>query len=147
MGFLPVVASVAFPIMIAVVVNVIVYTRGIAGNNSEPRNSLLPPGYVIAGIWIVLFGLLGYVAYRVRSSLIAIISILLLLALCIAYPFITALDNKRGVIVNTITMAVAFSVAIIVGVHDLPSIYIMTPLLIWSSYVNIIDSIGYAKIL
>ena len=56
---------IAVPVILALFMNGVIYgTRmNVRDDNSKPKNPWLPPGYVIAAIWVLIFGILGYVHY------------------------------------------------------------------------------------
>ena len=56
--------SILIPVITAIIMNGIIYMFGInKQDNKSIINPLLPPGYIIGSIWIIIFGLLGYVHY------------------------------------------------------------------------------------
>ena len=55
---------IAIPVVLALFMNGVIYGNRLnKQDNNQPRNPWLPPGYVIAMIWVVIFGILGYVHY------------------------------------------------------------------------------------
>ena len=55
---------IAVPVLLALFMNGVIYgTRLNKQDKNQSPNPWLPPGYVIAVIWVVIFGILGYVHY------------------------------------------------------------------------------------
>lgn len=123
------------PIISATVVNGIVFGLGW---NQQERNRLLPPGYIIGAIWIIILGLLGFLHYLLRRTqhLIAAWAVVLFIVFCLLYPFITSglKMSSLSKVLNLVTLIFAFVVAVMV---PKTYIYYMAPLIIWASYVNV----------
>lgn len=126
------------PIILAFIVNGIIYINGWNKNNNN--NKLLPPGYVIAIIWVLILGVLGYTHYLLypsKESWIIIFAILY----CLAYPFLTSgLKNSANAnIFNLIALIISIIVFISVFLNNkLTSMFIL-PFLLWCTYVNIVS--------
>jgi tryptophan-rich sensory protein len=132
------------PIIFAILINYLIYYFGLNYSSKKIKSSILPPGYIIGLIWIIIFGLLGYVhylLYKLKNGFnIYSISIIALLFFCLAYPFLTSgLQQKNATILNLITLIFAFIVALLVITQSINAFYYIMPLLIWASYVNISD--------
>jgi tryptophan-rich sensory protein len=130
------------PVIAALVVNGVVYAKKWNNNNEkESKNKLLPPGWAVGLIWTVLFALLGYLHYttskRYGYMSIESVAILLLVIFCLAYPFLTKLQEKNGRLLNVVTLVLVSVVMWLV-----PKAWALLPLLIWASYVNIADAIS-----
>lgn len=135
------------PIVIASLLNAYIYLVGWNDSSRKQDNSkeikLLPPGYAIAIIWVIILGLLGYTHSIVYPSFASWI-IVLAIIYCIAYPFLTnglKMDNSK--LLNLFSFIIAIIVMISVGVHsgDMTVIYIV-PFVIWTLYVNIITNVN-----
>ena len=134
------------PVILAIITNSIIYTNNWQSQDTNPRNPLLPPGYVIGAIWTAIFALLGYALYLTRdnqSASLASCSIVAIIIWSLAYPFLTnGLQQKRGRILNTVTLILAMILAIIV-INQKPAAFaFIVPLLLWASYVNVADAIA-----
>jgi tryptophan-rich sensory protein len=134
------------PIIFASLINGLIYYLGWNNSNLKMKSSILPPGYMIGIIWIIIFGLLGYIhylLYKLKNRFtIYSNSIIVLLLFCLAYPFLTSgLKQRNATILNLITLIFSFIVSLLVITQSINAFYYIIPLLIWASYVNISDSI------
>lgn len=145
--------NVGVPVLLAVILNVITFVLGWNDQNIDKDTGkkmdslkLLPPGIVIAFIWVILLGLVGYVRYLVRDATTANIFVLILLAICLSYPFLMGLTNSLRATLTMVTNVVSLIVALLATVFvykavDMPGLYYMTPILVWLSYVNIATTV------
>jgi hypothetical protein len=134
---------VATPILAAVVTNGIVYSQKLP--ISKTKNPNIPPGGVVGFIWMVLFGILGYVHFKLYKRAgnklsNACIVILLFLIYSLAYPFLTSFYGNPNVFFILNLGALIFAVAITSKVYqeDPRLILYLIPLLLWTGYVNIV---------
>jgi len=133
--------SVLIPVITAIIMNGIIYTFGINKQyNKSIINPLLPPGYVIGTIWIIILGLLGYVhylLYKLKNG-ISFTSIFLIFVIlfCISYPLITGLKQKSGLLLNLISLILAFILGILVIIESKYIFIYIVPLILWATYVN-----------
>ncbi len=150
-----IIINIATPIVLASAVNAVIYASNLRKSmefdkNDDTRPKLLPPGYVVAVIWTLIFGLLGYAHYRVFPSA-ASMFIVVTIAFCLAYPLLTfrrrqAQKSNLPEILNTIALilsAIVFASVAYTG--DAISIAMCAPLLTWASYVNIVDAVSDPK--
>lgn len=129
------------PVALACAVNGVIYGLGWAQRNDNTFK-YIPPGYVIAGIWIALFSVLGFCLSLLWGIWIPYIALSSLLVFCILYPFLTGgLQEKRGKLLNVITLIFAFLVSWVCHTYNDSTVYYFIPLLIWVSYVNIVQSL------
>jgi tryptophan-rich sensory protein len=127
------------PVVAAMVLNGIIYGLGWNSeqNDNSMNNKYLPPGYVIAGVWVIILGLLGYTHYLVYPSYASAIIVLAVLY-CLAYPFLTGgLRGDNADILNLISLVIAIAVILSVGMKDVRAIVYTIPFLLWTTYVNI----------
>jgi tryptophan-rich sensory protein len=104
---------------------------------SERPNPLIPPGYVIAVIWTVLFGLMGYTHFLLKNAnSLASWGIVVLIVFCLLYPLITGLRVKSGLLMNLASLILSFGVALLVIQESVYAFYWLIPLLAWTIYVN-----------
>ena len=133
--------NILIPVLAAVMMNGIIYTFGInKQNNKQNTNPLLPPGYIIGTIWIIILGLLGYVhylLYKLKNGITFTSLFLVFVVLfCILYPLITGLKEKSGLLLNLITLILAFILGILVIIESKYIFIYVLPLIIWAIYVN-----------
>lgn len=130
------------PIIAAVVMNAIIYAK--KWNGTTERSPLLPPGWVIGLIWMILFGTLGYVAYIHRTNAVASIAIATLFVYCLLYPVYTNKfkDPYSSKLANLLTLILAFVTTLIIALFgERHTVGYILPLITWASYVNIIDAV------
>ena len=135
------------PILAAIIINIVIYAKGWNKNKEENREltKLLPPGYVIAILWIFILGLLGYVHYLTFPSYVSIF-VLIVIIYCLSYPFLTSgLQENKGDIYNILAFAMAIIVSIIVFLYNKKAAIYTIPFFIWTSYVSIITFLKYSK--
>jgi tryptophan-rich sensory protein len=134
--------SVLIPIVLALIMNGIIYTFGLNKYDSKNIvNPLIPPGYIIGTIWIIILGLLGYVHYLLykinnKISLASVFTIFIIL-FCISYPLLTGLKQKSGLLLNLITLILAFILGLLVIIESKYIFIFVVPLIVWASYVNV----------
>lgn len=131
---------VAVPIILAGLLNAYIYLQGWNKNQSETDRAGLPPGYVIAVVWIIILGLLGYTHFLVYPSITSGIIILSILY-CLAYPFLTSgLQSAKAGIYNAIAFMIAVLVAVFVYYKDWKASLYVLPFLLWTAYVNVVTN-------
>lgn len=124
-----------FPISLAIIVNLLIYTLGLLP--SQPKNKMIPPGYIVGSIWIFLFGLLGYIHHRLGNDYsYASVSIYVFIGYALSYPFFTRLENID--IFNKIAWVLAFLCSLLLYYENRWLIPYIFPLLAWVTYVNIV---------
>jgi len=124
-----------FPISLAIIVNLLIYSFGLLP--IQPQNKMIPPGYIVGSIWIVLFGLLGYIHHRLaKYSSYASISIYVFIGYSLSYPFLTRLENTD--IYNKMAWVLAFLSSLLLYYENPALIPYILPLLAWVTYVNIV---------
>jgi tryptophan-rich sensory protein len=130
------------PIIIALFLNYIISTRN--WDNKYKNKGLLPKGYLVGIIWIFIFMLLGnahYILYKKNKISIASVFLILVLLYCISYPIITQLNQKKGKIMNTISLILSSVLMLLVFNESIEAFYYTVPLFLWTSFVNYSDSI------
>jgi tryptophan-rich sensory protein len=144
------------PIILAIMMNGIIYMFGLNKYNKKSEtltlyNKLLPPGYIIGAIWVIIFGLLGYVHYLIYSQnnnkiTFTSLFILFVILFCLLYPLITGLRVKTGLLLNLISLILAFTLGIFIIIQSKYAFLFVLPLIIWSSYVNVVDTIQCSEL-
>ena len=125
-----VVFHISVPIILALIINGIIYMNKWA--ISSNANPLIPPGWIVGVIWVILFALLGYAHYLTWFSATSMMIVVVLLY-SLSYPFITRL--KQRLIYDVIALILA-SILCIVGAYQYKNVVIyLVPLFIWASYV------------
>lgn len=136
------------PIFLTIVMNIYIFSNKI--NQSTIQNNLLPPGYLVGTIWIILFGIFGYLhwsLYNINNKETNASKFIILLTLfCILYPLFTQLKPERGQVLNLVTLILAFILFILVrdetNNSELKYLQNYTiPLLLWAIYVNYADKV------
>ena len=121
---------------LAIMTNIIIYNKQIA---KIQKSKYIPPGYIVGTIWVLLFGLLGYVIYRLHNyTSVASISIYIFVLFSVLYPFITKLSpGSFSDMFNKIALGLAYMVCYLVY-SEIPELAIyLLPLFSWITYVNI----------
>ena len=148
------------PILLAIIINIIIFTYGWNRINKTTeektegktegkmykRNKLLPPGGIVGIIWMILFGLIGYVNYSLltmknKTQITYLTSgyLILFIIFCLSYPFLTnGLQEKNAYVLNGITLVLSIILFILVYIQSKTTSYYLIPLLLWASYVNLI---------
>jgi tryptophan-rich sensory protein len=121
--------------------------------NSFKRNPLLPRGWMIGVIWIIIFGFLGYSQYLVMKEndgwSVASVAIIVAAVFCLLYPVFIYIgargdpvkSEKYARVINLLSLIVAFVLGLLVIRESDSAFWFILPLLVWASYVNFADSI------
>jgi len=136
--------NIAVPVGAAALENYIIYGTGTRLSDTK-ANPMLPPGYIIGIVWMVLLGLLGYAHFLLYTfqgaNNIAASSVIVLILYCLAYPiflYYKAFTMKELNIFSVCITAVAFTITYL----TLPKAsYAVLPTLLWVSYVVLSDVI------
>ena len=139
---------VSIPILLAVAMNGWIYSVGLNKySKTEKQSPLIPPGYIIAIIWTLLFGLMGYTHYLLgNANSVASWSLVGLVGFCLLYPLITGLRVKSGLLMNLAALVLSFVVALLVIKESVYAFYWLIPLLAWTIYVNAVFVIECSKL-
>ena len=130
------------PVIIAIILNYIIRVKN--WNNKKIERGLLPKGYYVGIIWIIIFIFLGnahYILYKKNKVSVASIFLIIVLLYCISYPIVTQLDQKKGKIMNTISLILSSILMVVVYNKSIEAFYYTIPLFIWASFVNYSDAI------
>jgi tryptophan-rich sensory protein len=136
------------PIILALAMQGIIYIFKLNKEDTEKKDAsvyrrLLPPGYIIGIIWIIIFGFLGYVNYLIytqndKKITFTSLFIYFVIIFCLMYPLITGLTVKGGLLMNLISLILAFILGIVIIIQSKYAFLFVIPLILWSSYVNIV---------
>ena len=135
--------NILVPVVAALLVNAIIYALGWNKRvDGKEEVKHLPPGWAVGLIWVVILGLLGYLRFVLRESWIGSITIVVVILYCLAYPFYTSgLKQDIGRLMNVIALILAAVAAMVVAAINVWAVPYVLPLLIWSSYVNIAQTL------
>ena len=141
MNFLIKSYHILIPIILAILMNGIIYTFGL-NMDDKIKNEYLPPGYIIGIFWIILLGLLGYIHYYLyhldNRINFGSLSIVFLIIFCISYPLISSLNIKNGYFLNLVSLILTFIVSLIVLQYSKYAFLFMIPLIVRNCYINLI---------
>lgn len=136
------------PILLATLINGIIFTSGWNKNRAPLKYTKLPPGWIIAIVWTVLLGLLGCVSYFVKDSILSFGIVCSLIVLCLLYPFYTRGLQDGKIMSYANSGVLLYSMCVIILLIYLETrindniyyiIVCLLPLIVWLSYVNAID--------
>ena len=124
---------------LAIMINSIIYANG-SLYSKKNKSKYIPPGYIVGSIWILLFGILGYILYRLHHyTSVASISIYVFILFSVLYPFITKLSpGSLSDICNKIAFVLASMVCYLVYSENPGLTIYLLPLLCWITYVNLV---------
>ena len=124
---------------LAIMINIIMYRNNWL-NTKIQKSKYIPPGYIVGTIWTLLFGLLGYIIYRLQNyTSVASISIYIFVVFSVLYPFITKLSpGSLSDMFNKFAFLLACSVCYLVYKENPGVTLYLLPLLFWMVYVNIV---------
>jgi tryptophan-rich sensory protein len=147
-------------VVVCAISNVVLWRKSMthADESSFRKNALIPPGWMIGLIWIAIFGVFGYTQYLLLKEndgkfTLASIAVIVVAVFCLLYPifiYILARGNpekydKYARLMNLVSLIVAFVYAIIVINESDAAFWLTLPLLVWTSYVNLADSLYIAR--
>ena len=142
--------SILIPISAALIMNGIIYTFGINKSYKDMMNPLLPPGYMIGILWIIILGLLGYVhylLYKLKNNYsFASLFLIFVILFCILYPVIISFNQKISLLLNLITLILSFILGMLVIIESKYIFIYIIPLILWVTYINIIDIIKCSEL-
>jgi tryptophan-rich sensory protein len=113
----------------------------------------LPPGWVVGGIWMVLFAAMGVARWLLlrrgveRGAGLAAAGVALLGFLCLLYPLYTiGLSNDRaGLVGNVITLLVALAVAVLSWRLSRAAGACIVAACLWLTYAGAVTANGLAR--
>lgn len=159
---------IAIFIVICLAGNIILWRTNLMGKTPETsfvRNRLLPPGWAIGAIWVIIFGFLGYSMYLLikhnkeeseflygdegSGFSVASIAIIVVAVFCLLYPVFIYIgargdpikSERYAKIVNFIALILAFVLGLLVIREDESAFWFVLPLIVWASYVNFVSSL------
>ena len=133
------------PVIAALLMNGLIFSQGLKINKKQNPNPYIPNGGIVGLIWLILFGLLGYVHYRLYSEnknafTIASISIILFILYSLAYPIITTFSSNPNTfsLLNQGALLFAVVTTALVYQENTSLLPYMAPLIAWTGYVNLV---------
>jgi len=131
------------PVILASLVNLITYLTGWRmRENANTRNKLLPPGYVVGIIWTVLFAILGYILYLLRNNAAATLVTVIFLIYGLVYNYLpVSLFHLWNLIALLLAFLIVFTILLTEKYSQMIFLVLLTPLIIWATYVNVIFSL------
>jgi tryptophan-rich sensory protein len=140
-------SNILVPVILAILMNGYIYSNKLYNKIVNPY---IPPGYIVGIIWIIIFGLLGYVHYKLyklnNSSTRASLFTIFVIIFSLSYPLITNLKFKSGILLDLFTLIFAFILGLLVLDESKEIFIYIIPLIVWAIYVNIADVIECSKI-
>jgi tryptophan-rich sensory protein len=124
---------------LAIAINTMIYRNNWL-NTKIQKSKYIPPGYIVGSIWVLLFGLLGYILYRLHNyTSVASIAIYIFILFSVLYPFITKLSSgSLSDICNKFALLLAYMVCYLVYSENPGLAIYLLPLFCWMTYVNIV---------
>ncbi len=132
---------VGVPIAVALAVNTAIFSMphfrsNVADPGRAPR--LLPPGPVVGLVWTGLLAVMGLLMHETRHA--TRVAIAMYAAYCLAYPVLTSGLRNDGV--AKALNGGALAGAALLGLVIPPRLKTwLLPLLAWTTYVNVVDSL------
>lgn len=135
------IAYIVAPIMLSLIINGVVFAT--RKQNENMKRNLLPPGWAIGTIWVILLGLIGYANYVLHGlkDFVSLALVTCIILACLTYPLYTQNFKNESLIKigNSSNLVFAFLCSIIIAMRSPKVLPYILPLLIWNSYVVITD--------
>ncbi len=155
-------------VTICIAGNIVLWRGSLYGkteDSSFTRNRLLPPGWAIGAIWVIIFGFLGYSMYLLikhnkeeheflyghegSGFSVGSVAIIVVAIFCLLYPVFIYIgargdpikSERYAKIYNFIALILAFVLGLLVIREDESAFWFVLPLIIWASYVNFASSL------
>jgi tryptophan-rich sensory protein len=135
--------------VVALILNFVwfAFRWGSMRNTSYKRNPMIPPGWIIAIVWTVLFGFFGYAHWLVRKAnkgkvSLGSVAIIVVAVWCLLYPlFIWMAGTGYSRTVNLFSLLVSFALGVIVFNESELAFYYLLPFIAWGAYICFADSV------
>lgn len=134
------------PVALGIFMNFIIYSFQINRSSVkiQNKNPLIPPGYIIGTIWVILLGCMGMAHYilSITTSRLpfyrnyAILCLDFLIGFSILYPIITGLKNNQSFFL-LLSLAITLLTSLVVKFYSITAFYYLIPLILWVIYVNV----------
>lgn len=132
----------AAAIALSLAVNAVVFAFGWNDGANADAPSWAPPGWLVGGIWVVLFGLMGAARQLTPTNALRT-SIDALILASASYPLYTGgLESQVvGLVGNLVTLAFAvFVTAALVARDERTPAALLLPLLAWLAFASVLTS-------
>lgn len=133
------------PVVLALLMNGLIFSQKWNISKGQPRNPYIPPGGIVGAIWMILFALLGYVHFQLYSQngnrfSNACIVLIIFFLYSLAYPILTSFSSIPDTFstLNMGALLLAGIATVYVWQEDSALLPYMIPLILWTSYVNIV---------
>jgi len=139
-------ATLALYLLTPLAMNGIIFGLGWA--TTHPSNPLLPPGWAVGTIWMLLFAAMGYARWLVRGKSPAMAHAVDTLAfLCLIYPLYTlGLSSDRiGLVGTIVTAIVAIAVVARLARWCARAAALTSAVLAWLIYAGVATAIGLER--
>jgi len=137
------VSIIIFFMIIALFGNIFFNNQETTNSEIEIDNKYLPQGYIIGYIWVMIFGILGYIYSNINTrkdtKYINRMSIMFFIALCLMYGPITYGKSSR--FIKNYNYAAFISLCIltyILNKNVKKCLLYLVPLYIWIGYVSLL---------
>lgn len=142
MALPPWLIAAAVPVAAALLVNSVIYLQGWQRRTKTPGRSLLPPGPVVAVVWLVLLGALGAAWGLVKKGDVPRTALMVLVMYCLLYPFITS-GLRQAPVANLTALLIACTTLALIWKHargrwTTPA-WLTLPTVLWTAYVCSVD--------
>ena len=143
-----------FFMIIALFGNIFFNNKEDTNSEIEIDNQYLPQGYIIGYIWVIIFGILGYIYSNINSKedkkYISRISIMFFIALCLMYGPITYGKSSRFIKnYNYIAFISLCILTYIISKNIKNYLLYLIPLYLWIGYVSLLtlfDDLNIVKL-
>jgi tryptophan-rich sensory protein len=142
-------------VVVALLANALWYFVGVYKSSKGVwcKGSLIPPGYIIGIVWTVIFGALGYAHYLTYREgndgeggfTVASIAILVVALFCLLYGVAVYYLPEYIKLLNVTSLVLAFTLGILVINESEAAFWYVLPLIVWSAYVNMAESLVVCK--
>lgn len=133
-------------VVVALVANLFILIFGWGGGVKSYKSPLLPPGWLIGIVWVVLFGFFGYahyLLYKESGFSVASIAIIVVAVFCLVYTLVAYRKPQYMRLMNMFSLILAFTLGILVFAENEDAFWWILPLIVWTSYINLIDCVIY----
>lgn len=130
-------------ILVAIIGNIFFNNESDTQSEIEIDNKYLPPGYLIGAIWVIIFGILGYIYTKINlikdKYCYSRFSIMLFVVICFMYgPFTTGKSSRFIKNYNYIAFLLLCLLTYILSFNVEKYYIYLIPLFLWVGYVSLL---------